>query len=252
MGNQFIDMTSKRCGRLLVLRRTDDGKNKGAAWLCKCDCGKDVIVSGSSMRRGNTLSCGCLRTGLRVAQKEGTNRDLTGQTFGMLTVIGLRGWAVRGRKNSSVKVWKCRCTCGMVRGINARELIYGKRTDCGCVLATKTPITASCNPEYKLFHSARKRAYSTGVPFNIKVSDIFVPNLCPCLGIPLIRGQRVICNNSPTLDRIVPELGYVKGNVWVISSRANRIKTNASLAELKLIATALEKMLNIQTQLKTA
>ena len=46
--------------------------------------------------------------------------------------------------------------------------------------------------------------------------------------------------DSYSLDKIIPELGYVKGNVWIISNKANAIKSNASLEELKLLVKNLE------------
>ncbi len=65
-----------------------------------------------------------------------------------------------------------------------------------------------------------------------------MPRFCPALGIPLYRaaGSAAQGPNSPTLDRIVPELGYVRGNVRVISSRANQIKSDATPAELLQVA----------------
>ena len=53
-------MQGKRCGRLTVLspHHKQDGQWH---WLCQCDCGKMVVANGSSLRRGHTQSCGCLR-----------------------------------------------------------------------------------------------------------------------------------------------------------------------------------------------
>lgn len=62
-----------------------------------------------------------------------------------------------------------------------------------------------------------------------------MPTICPVLGIPLVLGQGKLHDNSPTLDRIIPELGYVKGNVKVISYKANRIKNNGTLADLEAV-----------------
>jgi hypothetical protein len=81
----------------------------------------------------------------------------------------------------------------------------------------------------------KERAKRTNTPFNIEPSDIVVPTHCPILGIPLrVRvGQgKGYHDNSPSLDRINPRLGYVKGNVRVISNRANLLKSNASSEEL--------------------
>jgi len=85
---------------------------------------------------------------------------------------------------------------------------------------------------------ARRRAQKRGLPFDLIVEDINVPRFCPALGIPLYRasGRRAQGPNSPTLDRITPELGYVRGNVRVISSRANQIKSDATPAELLQVA----------------
>lgn len=56
----FIDMTGKRFGRLTVLKEAGKSlSNGGITWLCKCDCGKQIVVLGASLRSGNTKSCGC-------------------------------------------------------------------------------------------------------------------------------------------------------------------------------------------------
>ena len=79
---------------------------------------------------------------------------------------------------------------------------------------------------------AKHHAKKLSVPFTIKDSDIHIPAVCPVLGIALERagGSR---DNAPSLDRVVPSKGYVPGNICVISSRANRIKSDASLKELE-------------------
>jgi hypothetical protein len=84
----------------------------------------------------------------------------------------------------------------------------------------------------RLVSLARKRARARGVPFDLQSTDVVVPERCPVLGVALKLEAGPFSDNSATLDRIVPELGYVRGNVAVISSRANTLKSNASLAEL--------------------
>lgn len=72
------------------------------------------------------------------------------------------------------------------------------------------------------------------MPFTIETSDIVIPKTCPILGIPLQpRGDNK--DFSPSLDKVIPARGYVAGNVAVISNRANRIKSDATLEELKSI-----------------
>lgn len=64
-------------------------------------------------------------------------------------------------------------------------------------------------------------------------------NACPVFGYSFTTNCKS-ADTSPSLDRIDSSLGYVEGNVWVISTRANRIKSDATLEELKLLVAALE------------
>jgi hypothetical protein len=84
----------------------------------------------------------------------------------------------------------------------------------------------------QLLTAAKKRAIIKEVCFDIDKEDIVIPDRCPLLGIVLKTDNRLLCDNSPSLDQIVPGLGYIKGNIWVISYRANRIKSNATPKEL--------------------
>lgn len=90
-------------------------------------------------------------------------------------------------------------------------------------------------PELILLYQARGRARRAGIPCTLHSSDIAIPAVCPVLGICLERGNRMRHDGSPTLDRFDPALGYVPGNVSVISHRANRLKSDASLAELEVL-----------------
>ena len=90
------------------------------------------------------------------------------------------------------------------------------------------------DPRDIMRQNARARAREAGVPFTIGVEDIVIPTHCPILGIPLFRTKgRGGGDNSPSLDRIEPERGYVPGNVIVISNRANRLKSDATVKELR-------------------
>ena len=98
------------------------------------------------------------------------------------------------------------------------------------------------NPNEMLFRHARDRAKTKNIPFDITAEDITIPETCPVLGIQLQIGEKVACNNSPTLDRIKPELGYVKGNIQVMSYRANMLKSNATIEELEKVLEHLKKI----------
>jgi len=91
--------------------------------------------------------------------------------------------------------------------------------------------------------SAKWRARRDGVPFDLTLVDIKVLRRCPYLGIPIFVGDGRPGDNSPSLDRLDPELGYVRGNVIVVSFRANQIKSDASPDELERIARAVRRTL---------
>jgi hypothetical protein len=85
-----------------------------------------------------------------------------------------------------------------------------------------------------LVREARKRAKKAGIPFSLKQDDVVWNTRCPILGTCLDYsrvGQRMwdfLPENIPSLDRILPKLGYVPGNVAVISLKANTIKNNGT------------------------
>jgi len=101
----------------------------------------------------------------------------------------------------------------------------------------------SNHPNYRMWSNAKNRARHSGVPFAITRDDIVIPSHCPLLGVEIKVGAKKSSPSSPSLDRIVPHLGYVPGNVIVVSLRANTIKNDATADELFLIANNLKRIL---------
>lgn len=95
---------------------------------------------------------------------------------------------------------------------------------------------AKNNAETFMLSVTKTRAKKFNIKFNLTVEDIVIPKRCPILGIKLKRGLKNSCDNSPTVDRVVPNKGYVKGNVAVISDLANRMKGFATSAQHRRIA----------------
>jgi hypothetical protein len=95
-------------------------------------------------------------------------------------------------------------------------------------------------PDKHLLSRAKIRAKKKGIPFDLEVSDIIVPFLCPVLGIELNIGMPVMHPQSPTVDRIDNSKGYIKGNIAVISWRANKLKSDGNLEEFRLILDYME------------
>lgn len=85
----------------------------------------------------------------------------------------------------------------------------------------------------KTLIGARSRAKQRGIEFDISLEDVIINTICPVLGIKL--GHEGSRDNTLSLDRVDPSLGYVKGNVRIISHLANRWKNNMTLEDAKLL-----------------
>ena len=107
--------------------------------------------------------------------------------------------------------------------------------------------------DHALYRSAFGRAKKLNLPLEITRKDIIVPKYCPVLGIELKQAKGRMNDASPTLDQIKPGLGYIKGNVCVMSNRANRIKSDGTAEEHEKIAEfirGLDKNKNTDTLVK--
>lgn len=128
MSGKPKDLTGKKFNMLTVLNITDKRQNGSVIWHCKCDCGNQCDVVATSLTRGRTKSCGCLKK-ITDHQPKGNVIDLTGQKFNHLTVIKRDGSDGRGQAK-----WLCQCDCGnpnliSVLGSNLRT---GHTQSCGC------------------------------------------------------------------------------------------------------------------------
>ncbi len=97
-------------------------------------------------------------------------------------------------------------------------------------------------PVLHMLIRARARSKARGLEFSLNATDVSVPDVCPVLGVPLRVADGVADDSSPELDRINNERGYVPGNVVVVSRRANRIKNDSTLEELKRVVAFYEKL----------
>lgn len=124
-------------GRLTVLEEapapTEYTAYRGLWYRCRCQCGNEAVVRRSSLVRGDTRSCGCLRR----ENSRGLGKDrrargslVPGAVFGRLTVIR----ETEERKFKNV-VYECRCQCGNITHVRGSELKSGNVKSCGCLRA---------------------------------------------------------------------------------------------------------------------
>ena len=123
-------------------------------------------------------------------------------------------------------------------------------TKCGSLFPNRSKTVSLCGPcnsqrvktwktpEYSLWARAKSRCRTSGLEFDINISDITIPERCPYLSIPLElhKGSSGGRPNSPALDRVDNSKGYIKSNIQVISHLANQMKSNASKEQLTTFA----------------
>src|SRR5579863_6258775 len=113
---------------------------------------------------------------------------LIGRKFGQLTVI-----KDAGNDKHNWSTWECLCTCGRSTVATAGHLTSGHTTSCGCRQGSfkhgqsRTKRINGVTREYKLWNAARSSSKQRGLICTIKLSDIYIPPVCPLLGIPLDR-----------------------------------------------------------------
>jgi len=91
--------------------------------------------------------------------------------------------------------------------------------------------------QYKLWYRAKRRAKEKGLDFTINIEDIYVPEVCPVFLVPFEENTP----HSASLDRIDSSKGYIKGNVFVVSTRVNVLKNNITLQEMERLIAYMRK-----------
>ena len=91
------------------------------------------------------------------------------------------------------------------------------------------------------FRVKRANATRKGHKWDLAFGDLEFPTHCPVLGIELNYFNEQISDDSPSFDCVIPERGYVKGNVFIVSQRANRIKNDGTADEHYSIAKFIER-----------
>lgn len=233
-------LEGQRFGKLLVQSYAGNNKHSQSLWTTQCDCGITKVVSIASLRSGKVKSCGCLR--VESWRSRPTKNILDGKftckgCHERLSVDSMHGGRTylcvdchkaRSRARYAADPEKFRASSAAWRMRNPEKFREGVRN------------RKHRDPSRYLYTLARNRAAKKGIPFDLQPEDVRVPTLCPVLGITLRVGNPGKCGfplpDSPTLDRIIPEKGYVRGNVVVMSWRANSLKKDGTLDEITRLA----------------
>lgn len=174
--------------------------------------------------------------------------DMTGKVFSDLTVA----WPEGKRGTSGGVWWLCFCSCGKFLKLRGESLRRGMCNSCGCKrkanqekgnrIAGRNVRSEISKIQYNLWANAKCRSKKKDLDFSITPKDIEVPEQCPLLGIDLnLNPKGVRQGSSPSLDRRDTSRGYTKENIWVISWRANNLKSDASFEEMNTLVSSWRK-----------
>lgn len=108
-----------------------------------------------------------------------------------------------------------------------------------CKACKKAKVDWSKVPiEKRIYNRIKSRATKKKIPFDLELQDIVLPKLCPVFQKPFIYGDY---DWTYSVDRKDNSLGYVKGNIQILSNRANRLKGDFSINELQSMITFLSQ-----------
>ena len=126
----------------------------------------------------------------------------------------------------------------------AAAQLYGRKSrECRSCRARRAHARTDQQRFEDLLSVARARATKRGLPFDLTVTDLEIPKRCPVLDIELRWGSWRQRDHSPSLDRLIPERGYVKGNVLVVSWLANNIRGSFTPEQLRRVANFYEPVI---------
>jgi len=183
--------------------------------------------------------------------------DLEGKQFGRLTVVKRLESTQTTGGNFKTR-WLCKCVCGNEKIVTTCSLTQRKVKSCGCFLKEQAVVLgfntkhggySKSNPEkirFQALKNIHERAKRRGYESDLSLDDLpILMDSCPILGIRYQKGTLKNKDFSPSIDRINPNLPYLKKyktNLVFISHRANRIKSDSSIEELRKIIDYLESL----------
>ena len=113
--------------------------------------------------------------------------------------------------------------------INEMYSLYGETID---IMKNCRKGKLKSNPRGKICANAASNSKRNGCMFNLISEDIILTKKCPILDIELDYNNKVILNNSPSIDKIIPENGYLPDNIQIVSMLANQMKSSATKDQL--------------------
>ena len=140
------DLVGKDFGHWTVKSFFDRNSKNKHRWVCTCSCGKEKVLVGEVLLRGDSLSCGCRKS----IDDSPRLQDLTGKVFGNLKVIK------RAKNRGKHTMWECECSCGRRVDVYAINLKSGNSSNCEYCYFDRL------QKEYKAKRKIKSRRYCGG------------------------------------------------------------------------------------------
>ena len=125
MNRSPSELTGRRFGHLTVVKKCVGLQDGYSAWLCRCDCGRNTVVSTRNLTARRTTHCGCGSPDTQPVLSP--SPDKTGRRYGALIALHPAGKTDRG-----TQLWECKCDCGNLVTVAAMQLQKRIVKDCGC------------------------------------------------------------------------------------------------------------------------
>jgi hypothetical protein len=247
-GREKSNLEGQRFHKLTVINRVTGTKK--SYWNCKCDCGKEKIVSQCNLISKRIKSCGCLRLAPAI--------DLTGKRVGELIILSKSDIKYKSPSGWTAPLWKCHCDCGKEVFLTTYAITSGKKSSCPTCEQKrreedkKTKYVFGGTQAGKSGRGHRKYHFNTdgigeiptqhvcriirgakdrNIIFEATAAQLWQQFLkqqgkCALSGLPINFNREKLKRYAPTasLDRIDSDKGYVSDNIQWVHKDLNNMK----------------------------
>jgi hypothetical protein len=216
---------------------TKQRKGKQAAFLCRCSCGEEKLVSANHLLAGDTRQCrACFNKSGKYI------KNLIGRKFGRWTPFELvRTQTAQGKKTVS---WRCRCDCGVEAVVIGGSLINGDSTSCGCYKLECNRGERGGSGLSMIYATYRINARKRNLAFEMTIDEFKELTSSRCYycdaepqntsesgGLRTEAAREHSRYIYSGVDRVDNELGYIIGNCVPCCKDCNKAKMDRPLAE---------------------
>lgn len=240
MGKYYKDYAGKHWGMITVIKRKGSTEDKPymATWICRCDCGNEIVLTSCQIRGCYPQSCGCKkykRKNKTLSESYTKDEEMIGRKYGNLVVVK-RATKEEIGENKQGRYWVCQCECGNIVIVNTHNLVSGKRISCPSCSRKRTTEAVTTHG-----YCQKERLYTIWTNMNDRCTNVNSPKyhlyggrgICVCDEWRDYLNFRIWALNNGykdtlSIDRIDPDGNYEPKNCrWVTQKeQCNNKRTN--------------------------